>query len=473
MTSAALEAISLGIGSGVAEQERNLLGRAFLVTTEYQKLDSDISNTVIGGRGHGKSAICEYFHEETRKDGHLSFLGLETSIAVGSTLTAFFRSAGGTSLSRVRWLAYIAARCATALIEENEEFPIGPIVEIEESLESLRQVVDHGVGTETYIQAIFRIAKLNRADTESLEALLESSSINLLQNLFDFLDDHDLKMNLLFDRLDEVFVSSVGAEIEAVRSLQSAANFVNKVAIDRSSGLRIKLFLRSDVERLSARRFTGAFERAPMEEIHLRWNKERISQVIWHRLAICNVTDHLEHQARAAVNGATSDERRLNLLFGETSTGMNETFSDAESMWHWILTATRDATRIYNPRFILRVIAAAVENCRGEDQVSWGSAGLPLLSPKSINQAWIKTSEYALTERVQSYSEVQTVKSSLAVRRRQDSKQFRASLAGALNLAPSEVTEFIDALELSGVFVEESGTMRLGEIFWPSFNAWD
>lgn len=473
MTTEALDAISMKLGAGVAEQERPLLSRAFLETPESSKLVNDLSDTIVGGRGHGKSALYEYLLQESEGTGILAADGLGPELTVGNTLSEFFRTPTAATLPSQRWLAFIVGRCAEELLAEMETYELGDTAELEDGLDDIRSLFTTGTADQSLLQAIFRAVQLNAIDESALGAQLETVSNELLLEVIELLSDHDRKMYLLFDKLDEVFISSVNAEIDAVRSLQSAANRVNSIAIDQNSGLRIKLFIRSDIEKLSARKYQGVFQRSPHEELRLTWNKERVSQVIWHRLVTTDFLNELPAGARSKLAEQSQKSAKLDLVFGADTSGIAEAdiFAPNGSIWTWVLSATRDATGIYNPRFILKVIGGAIESCRSEDSQPWGPSGLPLVTPKSVYQAWVKTSEFALNERATSYSQVRDVQRMLKVNRSTEAPEFRQQLGEAMNIAPSDVSDYIDALHLSGVFAESGGRFSIGAIFWPAFGA--
>jgi hypothetical protein len=76
-----LESISKVLGDGNAENERNFI-RTFLRTQDYENVEANLRNLILGGRGTGKSAICRMLDVSAPTGGSESDAGDVWSVSL-------------------------------------------------------------------------------------------------------------------------------------------------------------------------------------------------------------------------------------------------------------------------------------------------------------------------------------------------------------------------------------------------------
>lgn len=370
---------NMEIGERVAEDEADELEKYFVQTDQWQQMVSGQVDVVYGPKGSGKSALYTLLN---RKEGQLFDNGILLASAENVRGATVFRTIVAdpppSEISFIYlWKIYnltIIARTlrdyeinndeAKSLVESLEKVGLLPT---SKSLTVIfRAVTDYFKGwinrdTKAIEYALTIDSQTgNPTITRKTEFAATSEEQNLgeipVEELFEVADkalhNANLKIWLLFDRLDVAFADSLELERNALRALFRAYSDLKAY-----SSLKIKIFVRDDIwQRITVGGFTEASH--VTKAMHIKWTDEGLLNLIMLRLL--NNTSIIDY-AGVDPEEIKSDYNKQDELFYTLAPRQIDTGNNPDT-FKWMLSRTMDSSASPVPREVIHLLEVAKDN---------------------------------------------------------------------------------------------------------------
>jgi uncharacterized tellurite resistance protein B-like protein len=470
----ALDALRLGLGTGESHAERESLSRYFIRTPVFTEMLEDRIDLVIASRGLGKSAIYEMLLWEAEKSGTVAIPGFKVERGLEKALVEFFGGDRSHLDGVVMWQCYFFAQIYEQLRARSPHDPA--VASLQRLYSKMMGVL--GVEERPQLQLLNRIVKaallnVQKGRIDQIEDDLTHLTTLMFEAVQDYTNTNNTNIVLGFDRLDEVFGSSFRAEASTMSSLIRAATEVNQEAIDNRISLRVKLFLRSDLITWLRQ---GGFPKQPRSTLpahKLTWDRERLAEVVWKRVDTSGALTFTSNEEYDLIARERTYSGKLGVLFEPV---VNDQLRDHYLLrvedidqvtpWNWVSVVTRDATGIYNPRFIITLLREATIEALDDVRLNIGSKRtLPLLTNKHLHQGRVRCSYHAFEERADNYPVIREVLERVSLSRNMPVDEWKARVGRALPYeSPENVT---NRVVHSGVARVHGGSIEIGSVFWP------
>jgi hypothetical protein len=370
---------TIRVGHRVAEDETQELTKYFVKTSQWHKLANGEIDIIYGAKGTGKSALYSLLtnsESDFLQDGIVlipaenplgasAFQGLiddaeqdEGSLVfvwklyVLQLIAAHLRKVDRVSDVAVKLIASMEtagllpkAYTLTALFARAKNYIQSYSAKnVDEVTHQLGLDADSGMPTAT------RTVKYSKAESN---VRLSSLPVNdLLQFANDGLQDANLKVWLLFDRLDVSFSSSSALEKSAIRALF-------RVYADLKPMLNItaKIFVRKDIwDRITEGGFREASHIIKTDTIE--WDRDGLLNLVVSRLLNNqSLVDYLNLQKDLVVGDLEAQEMLINRIFPEkVDTGKNPDTLD------WVISRVQDGTKTTAPREVIHMLECLIKN---------------------------------------------------------------------------------------------------------------
>ena len=228
------------------------------------------------------------------------------------------------------------------------------------------------------------IPKVTFADTPTVPGEAEVvEHETAFQLLSDVLEELDLTVWLVMDRLDEAFQGFPDAEVPALRAL-----FRSYLDLLQFPRVKLKLFVRRD---LFARIIEGGFVNLThinARKLEIAWDENDLYDLLCKRIA--------ESKSFVEALGIGTDE---DAVFNATFPEQVDAGDRKPTTWNWMMGRIRDANNVRPPRNLIDLVSKArqIQMRREEQQPQEYEQGSPLLSSDSLKRGLEKLS----AERVQ------------------------------------------------------------------------
>lgn len=367
------------IGERVAEDESDQLEKYFLETDQWNQIFNGKIDIVYGPKGSGKSALYTLLN---KKDGELFDRNVILSPAESIRGATVFKDIITTPPPSEFYLIYlwkIYGLCIIAkslreyeinnknakhLIETLEKADLlpksGSILSIFRAVSSYMKnllnrdststthtlKIDPNTGAPTYS---LKNDYSEKTDTQSLEEIPVEELFEIAELA---LNEDNLSVWLLFDRLDVAFADSPDLERNALRALFRAYSDLKAY-----NNIKMKIFVRDDIwQRITAGGFTEASHIT--RAIHIKWSEESLLNLVMLRL-INN--DSLVKYSDINTDEVKSDYQKQHDLFYSLVPTKIDTGNNPDT-FKWILSRTTDSSKNSVPREVIHLIEEAKKN---------------------------------------------------------------------------------------------------------------
>jgi hypothetical protein len=402
----------LNLGQSVAEFEDDL-SRYFVETETFRQLIHGSVDIVAGDKGTGKSALFRILRERYTEVPELN--QVEVIAAFNPSGDPMFRqlTEGGALTEgqyRTVWKTYVLSFAGNWLLKlwdgqwtpsmvkldyllrrldlrDADESPANIFRRLIGVIRRLVNPKSAGVATSfdenglPVITPQLEFGDENIISDDEPEIIRHSQSLGLLNAA---LEEANISLWLVLDRLDEAFAGYIAMEIPALRAL--FRTYLDLLEFDR---LRLKMFVRKDL----FRRITetqGGF-------VNLTHINDRKVEIIWDdddllNLIIQRVRANSEFMGTAELEGKSNRE-----IFGSLFPKQVEEGKRRPDTLKWMLSRIRDGQYVKPPRNLIDLVKKAQEEqLRREDRETAPHEfipGEPLFEPEAIKDAQSRLSD--------------------------------------------------------------------------------
>lgn len=456
----------LSVGSSVAEHDE-ALERYFVETATFKALVDGERDIIAGDKGTGKTALYRILQDRYAAVPQLS--GIEVIAAfnpVGSPV--FQKLAEDEPLEEGEyigiWKAYVLALAGNWILALNEGGFSHKMEELDGLLSSTGLRSNDDSASTVFSQLINVVRRLARPKSAEMaitwtpegipivspriefadEAKTEVARIGhdqALRLLNDVLEEVDLSLWLVIDRLDEAFQGFPVAEVPALRAL-----FRTYLDLQEFDRVRMKLFVRKDLfRRIIADGFVN-LTHVNARKIEIVWDDEDLFDLLCRRLA--------ENKEVMKQLGLGEDPRAE--AFEAVFPGKVEMAERKPTTWNWMLARIQDGNGIKPPRNLIDLVGKSKDaQVRTEArEAREHESGQPLIGADALKRGLAALS----SERVEDTLLAEAGDYAPAVERFRGGKAEHNldSLAETLGVRPGEVKELLQPLTEIG-FLEPVG----------------
>ncbi|MET8551702.1 P-loop ATPase, Sll1717 family [Micromonospora zamorensis] len=468
---------TLRFGQDVAEHDERL-DSYFLRTGTYWALVHDEVDLIIGAKGTGKSAIARYLSRADADIEQLNDVIIMPAFNIRGSIL-FKRlinqvDADDEGIYREIFLAYMVGLAGNYLIKTFQD--TADVVALEEGIRGCGLIVDepspHSVwrrvlsrirprlGTTITIVDVNEPSDASVAQPASGPLLVSLDTLEgLLDLIHEALEQLDLRLWILFDRLDEAFPDRRDIEVAALRGLLRAHLDVCSFG----ARLRPKLFLRLDI-----------FDRITQKEGFVNATHLRTTRIAWDSDAILHMI---------ALRVTASGDRRE--LFGPTIKDMLTTSAGRRRLCRsifpkrmenldplvWLLLVTVDATREFNPRNVLTLLRSAqlaeIQIAMRDRTGLSGRKDTFVLSSRALQQGYKQLSTARMQDTL--YAESTIARTYIEKLRGRAVRFTESEISERLGVRGEELEEILRVLRYIGFLRNNEGVFIVPPLYRPAF----
>ncbi|MGE5374558.1 MAG: P-loop ATPase, Sll1717 family [Bacteroidota bacterium] len=397
---------NLDFGNQVAEFDKDT-ERHFIVTEAFRALIEDKADIVAGDKGSGKTTIynylkAQYTHvpellkveiisgfnpsgspvfqrllqlEPLSEGQYLAFWKMYTLSLVGNWLLQLYEGSYSETMNRLNsLLKHSDLRSA----DNSAETVFSRLTNLTQ-----RFLKPKNIGVEFSHDALGNptiTPKLELGDpsTETkLEIIPYDEGLTLLNAA---LEESDITVWVLLDKLDEAFVGFPQIEIPALRALLRA--YLDLLAFDH---VCLKLFVRKDLMKKIVR---GGF-------VNLTHLNARKTEIIWEKedlfaLVCLRIKSNNDFLRLTGLSGATDQK-----IFETVFSARLEAGERKPITWNWILSQIRDGNDVVAPRNLVGLMRFARDEQRRREQREGRlfTSDEPIIESESLKRALTRLSE--------------------------------------------------------------------------------
>jgi hypothetical protein len=468
---------SLELGSSVAEFDQ-ALDRYFVETEAFRALIFDKADIISGEKGTGKSALYRVFSRRYTKIPELKKVEVVSGfnpagnpvfqkLGTVQTLTeseyisiwkSYLLSLVGNWLlqlyesdftSKMRDLDALLRRVGLRSDDDSPETIFSKLFNKIKHWTSPKSAQLEFTWSVTGIPIISPKLEFQPAETidEPNEVIPHETALKLLD---DALQEVDLTIWVVLDRLDEAFPGSPASEIPILRAL--LRTYLDLLAYPR---LKLKLFVRNDLFR---KIIQGGF-------VNLTHVNARKMEIIWDEEDLLNLFSRRVRESSdfsAALQiGALSDKQIFERIFPDQVIQG----SRRPSTWLWMMSRIRDGNNIKPPRNLIDLIAKAKEaQIRAEERIPRELAEtVNIIEADAIRRAQRSLSEQRVQDTL--LAEVAELVPTIEKFRDGKAEHNEASLSNLLGIPEGQVRAAIKPLIAIGFLEEIGGSFKIPMLF--------
>ena len=272
-----------------------------------------------------------------------------------------------------------------------------------------------------------------------------------LRLLNDALDDAELEVWVVLDRLDEAFQGFPATETPALRALLRTYLDLLEFA-----NVRLKLFVRRDLFRKITHSGFVNLTHVNARKIEIIWDEEDLMNLLCSRIREASST----LLADIGAEGASDEE-----LFGSIFPGKVDDAERKPTTWRWIMARIRDGNDVKPPRNLIDLVSKAREaQLRREERSGRDFVrGQELIEPDSIRRALRRLSE----ERVEDTLLAEAGELSGLIEKFRDGKaeHNEQSIAAQLKINEPEVKAAVKPLVELGVLETVGASYKIPMLY--------
>ncbi|MEV2239226.1 hypothetical protein [Micromonospora sp. NPDC049891] len=471
----------LRFGQDVAEHDERL-DSYFIRTGTYWALVHDETDLVIGAKGTGKSAIARFLSRPDADIDELSDVIIMPAFNIrGSILFKRLTNridADDEAVYRELFLAYMVGLAGNYILRTFAEAV--NVSSLHNGMRSCGLLVEEPNPHAVWRRVLARVrpklettitvsdAKADRGrvawpvdESGTSAGTAEPVTLEILEGLLDLiyeaLEQLNLRLWILFDRLDEAFPDRRDIEVSALRGLLRAHLDV----CSYGTRMRPKLFLRIDIfDRITQ---TDGFVNAThLRTTRIHWDSDSILHLV--ALRITAGSDEVVDPAVRNMLGTRAGRRKL------CRSILPERVENQDPLV-WLLLVTVDATREFNPRNVLTLLRSAqIAQIQiiMRDRPPGAAMGADLfLSPRALNVGYKQLSVARLQDTL--YAESTIARTYIEKLRGKTVRFTRQKISERLGVDGEELEEVLTVLRYVGFLRNDGEHYLVPPLYRPAF----
>ncbi|MDY0104969.1 MAG: hypothetical protein RBS07_18700 [Lentimicrobium sp.] len=473
------------LGNPVAEFDQGL-SNYFLITDTFNQLVRGNVDMITGGKGTGKTAIYQYLQQ--CKNSHNELRNIQIIAGVNPTGEPLFRRfSEEEKLTEGQyvtiWKLYFLSLIFNWVIKNHQKPASKNFYQLESLLSNIGLLSHDGsagsvfprlmgwvrdyarpksVGMDITINEFgFPVysPKVEFGETETRQkensnevTISHRHAYELLESV---LNDNNLTVWVVMDRLDESFIGRPDIEIPALRAL--IRSFMDIIEYPH---IRIKLFVRTDLFRKITQGGFVNLTHVNARKTDITWDDEDLMALICQRIR----NNH--ELLRTLGLGRVHSTRLFSILFPNKMDPKR-----GQLTWNWMLTQIRDGSGIKAPRNLIDLcILAQEEQLRKERRSSSDfEIGFPLIEADSIKKASVRLSKLRLEDTLLA-EYAQDIKVLINAFRNRKAEHNDHSLANLFHVEVEQARLYARALVDIGFFESVGDTYKIPFLYRASLD---
>lgn len=467
MTTMAELVLAFDLGISVAEFDSDL--ELYFVETEtFRALVQDRVDIIAGDKGTGKTALYKILQHRYGSIPELSKVEVVTAFnPTGNPV--FQRLAQQALLSEGQygtvWKAYVLSLLGNWLLDLYDETPTDSMKELDRLLSETGLRTSDASPSTVFSRITNAVSRFLHPTAAEMKMTMSETGIPIVIPRIEFggtaaetaartvpheealgllnraLEEADITVWVVLDRLDEAFQGFPDTEVPALRAL-----FRTYLDLLEFSRIKLKIFVRRDLFRKLTQGGFVNLTHVNARKIEIIWDEEDLLNLLCRRIR--------ENSMVIETLGASTytDEQLFDAVFPDK-------VDDAErkpTTWRWMMARIRDGNDVKSPRNLIDLISKAREaQLRREERESRVfEKGRPIIESDSIKKALARLSgerveDTLLAEAGDSAGLIESFRGGKA-------EHNDASLADQLSIEVSEVKSTVMPLVEMG-FLEQVG----------------
>jgi hypothetical protein len=468
---------NLELGSSVAEFDQ-ALDRYFVETEAFRALVFDQADIISGEKGTGKSALYRVFSRRYANIPELKKVEVVSGFNPAGN-PVFQRLGTVQTLTESQyisiWKSYLLSLVGNWLLQVYESNFTSKMTELDGLLRrvGLRTEDD---SPETIFSKLFNkikywmtpksaqldftwsesgipviSPKLEFQPTETIDETNEVIPHEIaLKLLNDTLQEVDLTIWVVLDRLDEAFPGSPASEIPILRAL--LRTYLDLLAYPR---LKLKLFVRNDLFRKIIQGGFVNLTHVNARKIEIIWDEDDLLNLFSRR-----VRESLTFSTALQIEGLSDKEIFERIFPDQVIQG-----SRRPTTWVWMMSRIRDGNNIKPPRNLIDLIAKAREaQIRAEERTPRELAeNVNIIEADAIRRAQRALSEQRVQDTL--LAEVAELVPTIEKFRDGKAEHNEASLSSLLGIPDGQIRAAIKPLIVMGFLEEIGGSFKIPMLY--------
>lgn len=472
-------------GERVAEEEQETLSSYFVETDIWRQLLNGELDVIYGSKGSGKSALYSNLLKNVD-----SFAGKSTLLIAAEELRGepVFRQVLSSDVIsedefKGLWLIYVITLIGKQVVQFREDNPLVNSfikrLEDEGLLEGigLRRFLSNA---RDYVKDFFGKVKelgggVEMDPTTGMPKLtgsiafheptrdLRRAGIISVYDLLDLaqavLESLDLKVWIMFDRLDVAFSDSPELEAVALKTLFRTYNDIRS-----KNNIKLKIFIRDDIwERIVAG--TGFREASHItKQVTIKWNDQDLFQLLTSRILDNQVFREFFNVTKEEVlsNNTKQTEIFYSIFPEQVETGNNP------KTFNWMISRVKDGLGISAPRELIHLLnESRLAQIRQLETGTQEQSYDEIIGRSALKEALKEVSRVRLNQTI--YSEFPALKPYIEKLEEHKTEQDITTLSRIFGTSRKATIEIVQKLIAIGLFEERKDRETNENTFWTPF----
>lgn len=400
---------NLDVGSSVAEFDRGL-ERYFVETPTFRALVSDKADVIAGDKGTGKTALFQILQ---KRHGQISELK-DIVILPGFNPTGnpvFQRLAQQPPLKEAEyatiWKAYVLSLVGNWLLRLYDGTFTENMKKLDELLRKLNMRSEDDAANTIFSKILNTLARFFKPSAAQTEFTFHESGLPIFKARVEYneseqdkksevpqivsheealtllersLEDAELTVWIILDRLDEAFQGFPDTEVPALRAL--FRTYLDLLPFTR---VRLKLFVRKDLFRKITQ---GGF-------VNLTHINARKTEIVWLPEDLLNLLCQRLKRNEEFIKTLDLANAANEVVFNRIFPKQVDAGKRRPQTWAWIQTRIWDGNRVSPPRNLIDLISMATEEQLRKEgrEPRQVEPELPVIEGESLRRALTRLSE--------------------------------------------------------------------------------
>lgn len=472
----------ISFGDRVAENEASQLAAYFVKTDDWNQLRSGKVDIVFGAKGAGKSALYTLLTQDSKALDNDGIILSSAEKPTGQTVFSEIKNEPPTSEAEFvgLWKIYICQLIVEELRRKGvcsgaaEEVRLKLVeAELLEEQNSLKRFVNSAMSFAKNLVRIESIeggagldsgftGKITFRTPDNAKKKLGFYSVDeLLEKLNDHLALCELKVWLLFDRLDVAFDEDPGLEKNALRAL-----FKTYRDIEDLDEIFLKIFLRDDIwKKITDEGFRESSHITRTTTI--RWNNQGLLNLIVSRIVQNN---HIVKGYSVDLEAVASDQNKQSELYYRIFPEQVDVGEKQSQTFDWIINRVRDGLGNAAPREFIHFHNEILNNQKIAAHIGGAKAeGENLFSRQAIKDATMEVSKVRIEQNL--FAEYSNLKPFILKLEKSKAEQKLDTLMGIWGVSHDEARRVTSELVAIGFFenraAKDEGIYKVPFLYRP------